>query len=272
MKAKRLAYWGQTLGLLLLALMSFTACGADSVDKEAVLREMADERIDKFRRNSLRDCREEVLEVANQRADSLLLERARRMRLLANRPPKPQRPGAPPERDLSEELPLRPLFPYEVRFDTVLRQQLTLDSLLLDTLQYADTLECVDCFLWAEVELPPSSGIEPPNTDSLVGLLDIYRLLCGLQASCLEDATYGQLYRDQLLEAILQRPRALELCLQALVDPETHPTSYYLNPLTAPSEKSIDFDLLRQRIDQEIVEAELRQQLLAIIERIQAGY
>ena len=271
MEINRISGWKNGIGLLLVCASLLTACNADSIDKEAVLRGMANERIERFRTNNLEDCREQVLEAANLRADSLLLERARRMRLLANRPPKPQRPGAPPERSLSEELPLRPLFPYEVRFDTVLRQQLTMDSLLMDTLQYVDTLECVDCYLWANNDLSSSSEEEPAALDSLPAVLDIYQLLCGLQVRCLEDNDYSRSYQDQLYEAILRRPRAFELCLQIL-DPEGSSTGYYLNPLAAPREEPFDFESLLEQVELEIVAPELRQQLEAIVDRAKAGY
>ncbi|MEL6273620.1 MAG: hypothetical protein AAFU03_00765, partial [Bacteroidota bacterium] len=94
----------------------------------------AAERLAGFRENFRQECQTEVLQVARLRADSLLRERARRMRTLAGRPPKPRRPGTPPAKNLSKELPLRPLFPFEIRFDTLLRDSLFQDSIRLDSL------------------------------------------------------------------------------------------------------------------------------------------
>ena len=91
-------------------------------------------RIDALRGNLLRSCEQEIMEVAVARADSLLLDRLGRMRRIEGRPPRPDRPGAPPRRELSAPLPLRPLFPFEVRFDTLLRDSLLRDSLVRDSL------------------------------------------------------------------------------------------------------------------------------------------
>lgn len=110
------------------------ACGSRDIDTDAAVAEMAAERLAIFRNNINNDCREEVLAAARLRADSLLVERARRMRVLAGRPPRPRRPGEPPPRELSAELPLRPLFPYEIRFDTLLRDSLYRDSIRIDSL------------------------------------------------------------------------------------------------------------------------------------------
>lgn len=82
----------------------------------------------------LRDCREEVLAAATLRADSLLVDRANRMRRVEGRPPRPNRPGAPPVKQLTRPLPLRPLFPFEIRFDTLLRDSLYADSLRIDSI------------------------------------------------------------------------------------------------------------------------------------------
>ncbi|PHI20180.1 hypothetical protein CEQ90_09530 [Lewinellaceae bacterium SD302] len=128
---------GTILTLLLLPLL-WLGCGEREDDKTAAARiitEKMNRRVAGFRSNFHNDCQEKVLEAARARADSLLRERARRLTLLAGRPPKPRRPGAPAEKQLSRELPLRPLFPFEIRFDTLLRDSLLRDSLRLDSLQ-----------------------------------------------------------------------------------------------------------------------------------------
>ena len=120
--------------LLLIALVMATACTPDDIDSTALVMERARERIADLTRNLERDCRKDVMEEAIRRADSLLIDRARRMRRIEGRPPRPNRPGAPPVKELSEPLPLRPLFPFEIRFDTLLRDSLLLDSLRGDSI------------------------------------------------------------------------------------------------------------------------------------------
>ena len=121
---------------LLIALLCilFLACGPEEIDPQQIVRERAAAQVAAIRANMLRECQEDVLEAATLRADSLLLDRARRMRRIAGRPPRPGRPGAPPEQQLSSPLPLRPLFPFEVRFDTLLRDSLLRDSLQRDSI------------------------------------------------------------------------------------------------------------------------------------------
>ncbi len=122
------------LTLLFIALVMATACTPDDVDSEALVFEKYRIRVADLSRNLERDCQKYVLEEAIRRADSLLIDRARRMRRIEGRPPRPRRPGAPPVKELSEPLPLRPLFPFEIRFDTLLRDSLLLDSLRTDSI------------------------------------------------------------------------------------------------------------------------------------------
>ncbi|NJC27761.1 hypothetical protein [Neolewinella antarctica] len=126
MTAKRL------LVLLLLSLAVW-GCKDRNPDSTAEIQLRFDERIARLTERITGDCQKDVLELANARADSLLIQRARRMRRIEGRPPRPNRPGAPPVRELSAPLPLRPLFPFEIRFDTLLRDSLYLDSLRLDS-------------------------------------------------------------------------------------------------------------------------------------------
>lgn len=118
---------------ILLGLF-FVACSPEEVDPQLLIEARAAEQVAAIRRNLVRDCEEGILLAATARADSLLLDRARRMRRIAGRPPKPGRPGEPPVKLLSEPLPLRPLFPFEIRFDTLLRDSLFQDSLRLDSI------------------------------------------------------------------------------------------------------------------------------------------
>lgn len=122
------------LTLLFLALVLATACTPDDVDSDAIVLEKYRTRIADLTNNLERDCQNDVMEEAIRRADSLLIDRARRMRRIEGRPPRPNRPGAPPVKELSEPLPLRPLFPFEIRFDTLLRDSLFLDSLRMDSI------------------------------------------------------------------------------------------------------------------------------------------
>jgi hypothetical protein len=120
--------------LVLILLVMATACTNRSVDSSALVAERVADRVAALSDKLRRECREDVIEVASARADSLLIDRARRMRRIEGRPPKPVRPGAPPEKELSNPLPLRPLFPFEIRFDPELRDSLRRDSFLRDSL------------------------------------------------------------------------------------------------------------------------------------------
>ena len=122
--------------LLFFALLA-AVFGAGCRDRrpagEAYIQQLYDERVGLLTAKIRRQCREEILEAAQARADTLLIERARRMRRIEGRPPRPPRPGAPPVKELSAPLPLRPLFPFEIRFDTLLRDSLYQDSLARDS-------------------------------------------------------------------------------------------------------------------------------------------
>jgi len=82
----------------------------------------------------LSNCQRDIIESATLLADSLLVDRASRQQRVEGRPPRPSRPGAPPAKELSAPLPLRPLFPFEIRFDTLLKQQMLRDSLRADSI------------------------------------------------------------------------------------------------------------------------------------------
>ncbi len=121
---------------VLLVLLALNACGeTDDRNVEEVIRQRVAERTKALTQNIVEDCQEEVLKIAMRKADSLLIERARRMSRIEGRPPRPSRPGEPPLQELSAPLPLRPLFPFEIRFDTLLRDSLYLDSLRLDSIE-----------------------------------------------------------------------------------------------------------------------------------------
>ncbi|MCP9234408.1 hypothetical protein [Lewinella sp. JB7] len=118
----------------LLLLLLLLGCRGEEVDPRVLVEQRAAEQVAAIRANLLRDCQRNVMDAASARADSLLLDRARRMRRIAGRPPRPGRPGAPPVKELSAPLPLRPLFPFEIRYDTLLRDSLRRDSIRLDSL------------------------------------------------------------------------------------------------------------------------------------------
>lgn len=120
--------------IIIILLVLLVGCSTEPEDISHIIEEKASERLAGFRRNFANTCQESIIKAATARADSLLLDRARRLRTLAGRPPKPRRPGAPPIAELSEALPLRPLFPFEIRFDTLLRDSLYQDSLRTDSL------------------------------------------------------------------------------------------------------------------------------------------
>lgn len=121
--------------LLLIALVVATACSPEEINSEQVVLERYRERVAGRKADLLKDCQEDVIQAAIERADSLLLDRAARMRRVEGRPPRPNRPGTPPVKELSKPLPLRPLFPFEIRFDTLLRDSLFQDSLRVDSLE-----------------------------------------------------------------------------------------------------------------------------------------
>ena len=120
-------------GFFLLVFL-LCACGPEEIDPRIIIEARATAQVAAIRGNILRECERKVQEAATARADSLLLDRARRMRRIEGRPPRPGRPGEPPVRELSAPLPLRPLFPFEVRFDTLLRDSLLRDSLRQDSI------------------------------------------------------------------------------------------------------------------------------------------
>ncbi|MEM6769074.1 MAG: hypothetical protein AAF597_00705 [Bacteroidota bacterium] len=127
---------GRIGGVLVLfgILLVLIGCGdGDKRNIDEIIRQRVAERTAALTKNLLDDCEEDIMELAIQRADSLLIERARRMSRRAGRPPRPTRPGEPPVKVLSEPLPLRPLFPFEIRFDTLLRKRLYADSLRMDS-------------------------------------------------------------------------------------------------------------------------------------------
>ena len=125
---------GRCIGLALLLTLAFSCRDRDR-GGAAYMDQLFQERISRLVGRIESTCQEEVIELARARADSLLLDRARRMRRIEGRPPRPNRPGAPPVKELSAPLPLRPLFPFEIRFDTLLRDSLYQDSLRLDSLE-----------------------------------------------------------------------------------------------------------------------------------------
>ena len=118
----------------LIWLVALTACGGNDLDPVPVMEALYRQRVATLSGSTLRRCEENIQEEALRRADSLLLDRAKRLRRIEGRPPRPRRPGEPPVRELSAPLPLRPLFPFEIRFDTLLRDSLLRDSLRQDSL------------------------------------------------------------------------------------------------------------------------------------------
>ena len=126
-------------GIIAILTLAGWGCIEEAIDTEPLVQARAAEHVAAIRANLLRDCQEDVLEEATRRADSLLLDRASKMRRISGRPPKPNRPGAPPVKELSKPLPLRPLFPFEIRFDTLLRDSLLQDSIFRDSL-YRDSI------------------------------------------------------------------------------------------------------------------------------------
>ena len=129
MKAR---YW-------LICLVALTACG-EELDPAPVMERLYRQRVELLSGTTLRRCEEAIQAEALLRADSLLADRRRRLRFVEGRPPRPARPREPPVRELSAPLPLRPLFPFEIRFDSLLRDSLLQDSIRQDSILRVDSL------------------------------------------------------------------------------------------------------------------------------------
>ena len=128
-KPARLTQW-----LLLSVALTVWSCQPDLTDSSEVMEARFLDRTQALTGKVLNGCREDILKASLLRADSLIAARNNKLRRVEGRPPRPFRPGAPPPKQLSAALPLRPLFPFEVRFDTLLQQQLLQDSLRTDSL------------------------------------------------------------------------------------------------------------------------------------------
>lgn len=120
--------------MLVLLFPLLLGCNSREPNSAAYIQELLEERVSLLVDRITRDCQSGILEAATNQADSLLIERARRMRRIEGRPPRPPKPGSPPVKELSSPLPLRPLFPFEIRFDTLLRDSLFQDSIRVDSL------------------------------------------------------------------------------------------------------------------------------------------
>lgn len=120
--------------LPVVAVLLILSCGQKEIDPRMIIEDRAATQVAAIRANILRSCEEKIMVAATERADSLLLDRARRMRRVEDRPPRPDRPGELPPKELSKPLPLRPLFPFEIRFDTLLRDSLLQDSIRQDSI------------------------------------------------------------------------------------------------------------------------------------------
>ncbi len=113
--------------LLLLGCESST-----KIDIDQVIEEKVQERLDTYRRVKNESCLEAALLEAGRLADSIILERARFLRDTSMRPYRPFRPGDPVLQELSDSLPLRPLF------DSIYFAN---DTLAIDSLATQDSLE-----------------------------------------------------------------------------------------------------------------------------------
>lgn len=100
--------------VLLAIALAFFACSPE-VDREAQMQALVEqtvaERVATYERVRLQRCREEVLEEANRRLDSILIEQATLQAGTGMKPPRPNRPGRPDIRQLEDTLPLKPLLP-----------------------------------------------------------------------------------------------------------------------------------------------------------------
>jgi len=96
--------------LLFLGLFFATCESATHIDKDAVIEEKVQERLDNYKRIIFKKCRNKILEEASVLADSIILERAKMLKDSLQRPPKPTRPEKPALLELKDSLNLAPLF------------------------------------------------------------------------------------------------------------------------------------------------------------------
>lgn len=98
--------------LPVLLLFALTACKSQTeVDVDEVIEEKVEERLEEYRTVFFDRCRNEALEEAGRLADSIILDRARRMRDTSGRPARPRRPDTPHLQRLQDSLlHPRPLF------------------------------------------------------------------------------------------------------------------------------------------------------------------
>lgn len=97
-----------TLALITLA---FCACEEDQSSelKQQLIAEKVEERVQRLMDNKRIRCREELLENANQRVDSILIARAKANKDTIAKPPKPFKPDQPDAFLLEDTFAIVPL-------------------------------------------------------------------------------------------------------------------------------------------------------------------
>ncbi len=94
--------------ILFIGLFMFACESATHIDKEAVIEEKVQERLNSFKRVIMAKCKKAVLEEAGAMADSIILERAKALKDSLPRPLKPSRPEQPDILELKDSLTLAP--------------------------------------------------------------------------------------------------------------------------------------------------------------------
>lgn len=95
------------LGCLALSLLLWAAC---SEDKDRVIAQKVQERVDEFKKKKMQECREALLQKAESRVDSILLTEARQELQDSLSAGRPSRPVQPPLVPAIDSLAVKPLF------------------------------------------------------------------------------------------------------------------------------------------------------------------
>ena len=101
----------KSFSVLALLILIFSACEEDqSVElKQQLIAEKVEERIQRLMNNKRIRCREELMENANQKVDSILIARAKANKDTIAKPPKPFKPDQPDAFLLEDTFAINPL-------------------------------------------------------------------------------------------------------------------------------------------------------------------
>lgn len=80
---------------ILVSLFILASCHIDQGDRHAMIQELVSKKINEFERNKIRVCYEEIEKVANEKVDSILIEKARLAKEQLIKPIIPEKPSIP---------------------------------------------------------------------------------------------------------------------------------------------------------------------------------